>query len=115
MELIEEKDSLGQVERENTERLRQELGEFIFHLDTINDNHIQVLRDARLSDPASINQCCIAARAMNNFLNKKTELNSMVAYQSRVAEINQVRNEFVDKLFSHISALFDKMVSWINV
>uniref|UniRef100_A0AC34QVY9 Exocyst complex component Sec3 PIP2-binding N-terminal domain-containing protein n=1 Tax=Panagrolaimus sp. JU765 TaxID=591449 RepID=A0AC34QVY9_9BILA len=114
VELIEEKDSLGQVERQNTERLRKELEEFLFHLDTISDDHIKVLRDARLSDPSSINQCCTAARAMNHFLNKKTELTTMSAYQSRVAELNVVRNEFVDKLFSHVSALFDNMEMMVD-
>uniref|UniRef100_A0A7E4V4J2 Sec3-PIP2_bind domain-containing protein n=1 Tax=Panagrellus redivivus TaxID=6233 RepID=A0A7E4V4J2_PANRE len=114
VELIEEKDSLGQVERKNTERLRQELEEFIFHLDTISKEHIGVLRSARLSDPTSINQCCLAARAMNQFLRKKTSLNNMAAYQERVEELHRVRDEFVDKFFSHITALFDNMSSMME-
>uniref|UniRef100_A0A914PLF8 Exocyst complex component Sec3 C-terminal domain-containing protein n=1 Tax=Panagrolaimus davidi TaxID=227884 RepID=A0A914PLF8_9BILA len=43
VELIEEKDSLGQVERQNNEKLRKELEEFLYHLDTISDNHIRRL------------------------------------------------------------------------
>lgn len=108
--MIEEKDSLGQVERQNNEKLRKELEEFLYHLDTISDNHIRVLRNAQLSDPTSINQCCLAARAMNQFLNKKSELCSMSAFQSRIDELNIVRDEFVDKFFSHITALFERMV-----
>uniref|UniRef100_A0A914Y6L1 Exocyst complex component Sec3 C-terminal domain-containing protein n=1 Tax=Panagrolaimus superbus TaxID=310955 RepID=A0A914Y6L1_9BILA len=114
VELIEEKDSLGQVERQNNEKLRKELEEFLYHLDTISDNHIRVLRNAHLSDPTSINQCCLAARAMNQFLNKKSELCSMAAFQSRVDELNVLRDEFVDKFFSHIAALFERMGTMVE-
>lgn len=50
VELIEEKDSLGHIERTNTRRLMQELSDFLYLMDTINDNHINVLKNANFSD-----------------------------------------------------------------
>lgn len=110
MELIEEKDSLGYIERTNIKQLTHELSDFIYLMDTINKDHVNMLKNANLSDPTSINLCCQSARALNAFLMKKTDLSGMTAYQERIEELNRVTADFVDKLYSHITALFDMMV-----
>lgn len=60
----------------------------------------------------SINLCCQAARTINAFLVKKTELNGMTAYQERTDLLNKVIANFVDKLYYHIVALFENMVNF---
>lgn len=51
VELIEERDSLGHIERTNTRKLMQELADFVYLMDTVTDEHIHVLRMGNLSDP----------------------------------------------------------------
>uniref|UniRef100_A0A915CXN2 Exocyst complex component Sec3 PIP2-binding N-terminal domain-containing protein n=1 Tax=Ditylenchus dipsaci TaxID=166011 RepID=A0A915CXN2_9BILA len=114
VELIEEKDSLGHIERTNTKRLMQELSDFIYMMDKIHDGHINVLKCANLSDPTSINLCCQAARVLNSFLSKKTELTPMGAYQDRLEQMNKVTADFVDRLYSHTTTLFDNMDSMLE-
>ncbi|KAH7724485.1 putative exocyst complex component Sec3 [Aphelenchoides avenae] len=114
VELIEERDSLGHIERTNTRKLMQELADFVYLMDTVTDEHIQVLRMANLSDPTSINRCCQSARAVNNFLSKKTQLNSMAAYQERMEVLHTITDDFVDKLYSHVIALFDNMEAMLE-
>lgn len=58
----------------------------------------------------SINLCSQAARILNQFMNKKTELNGMEAYKQQIDLLQKVSGNFVDKLNSHIAALFDNIV-----
>jgi len=109
VELIEEKASLGHIERNNTKRLMQELADFVYLMDTLNENHIQVLRNADLSDPKSISLCCQAARVLNTFQAKKTKLSGMQAYQEKIDALNGVTTDFVDKLYAHLTAIFTNM------
>lgn len=51
VELIEEKDSLGYVERKNIRILRDFLSEMLAAIDTVNGDQINALRSANLSDP----------------------------------------------------------------
>ncbi|KAI1710586.1 exocyst complex component sec3 domain-containing protein [Ditylenchus destructor] len=116
VELIEEKDSLGHIERTNTRRLMQELSDFIYLMDTMNDNHINVLKSADLSDTRSINLAGQAANALSMFLSKaaKTELTPMGAYQERLEAMNKITADFVDRLYSHTSAIFDNMEAMLE-
>lgn len=51
VELIEEKDSLGCVERKNTKLLKDFLVELLSAIDTVSEDHIQALQNPNLSDP----------------------------------------------------------------
>lgn len=51
VELIEEKDSLGCVERKNTRILKDFLLELVTTVDIVNEDHIRALQSANLSDP----------------------------------------------------------------
>ncbi|TMS36914.1 hypothetical protein L596_003971 [Steinernema carpocapsae] len=109
VELIEEKDSLGAVERNNTVKLVNELESFLYAIDLVNEDHIQVLQRPNLSDPSSISRCCVAARAMNNFLNTKTSLNLMDAYKVQTERLSGISDSFVDTLMAHVSGLFHRL------
>ncbi|KAK0397357.1 hypothetical protein QR680_002096 [Steinernema hermaphroditum] len=54
VELIEEKDSLGTVERNNTAKLLKELEAFVGAIDLVSEEHIMVLQRPNLSDPSSV-------------------------------------------------------------
>uniref|UniRef100_A0A914ZGK6 Exocyst complex component Sec3 PIP2-binding N-terminal domain-containing protein n=1 Tax=Parascaris univalens TaxID=6257 RepID=A0A914ZGK6_PARUN len=108
VELIEEKDSLGCVERKNTRVLREYLAETLNAIDVVSDEHIRILQHANLSDPMSISRCCAAARAVQLFNSSKVNpsMHLMLAYKQRSELLNQVTDEFIEKLMAHLSALF---------
>lgn len=111
VELIEEKDSLGCVERRNTRVLREYLADFLSTVGVVTDDHIKVLQTANLSDPTSISRCCAAARALQAFTSSKVKLtmHSMVAYKERSEQLNQITDQFIEKLVAHLSALFSNL------
>uniref|UniRef100_A0A1I7YSD8 Sec3-PIP2_bind domain-containing protein n=1 Tax=Steinernema glaseri TaxID=37863 RepID=A0A1I7YSD8_9BILA len=109
VELIEEKDSLGTVERNNTMKLLDELQSFINAVDLVNEEHISVLERPNLSDPSSISRCCVAARAINNFLNTKTSLSLMDAYKTQMDRLSGITDAFIDTLMAHLSGLFYRL------
>lgn len=51
VEIIEEKDSLGCVERKNMRILRDSLAEFLSVIEIVSEEHIKILQAANLSDP----------------------------------------------------------------
>ncbi|VDK45989.1 unnamed protein product [Anisakis simplex] len=108
VELIEEKDSLGCVERKNTRVLREYLAEMLNVIDVVTDEHIRMLQQAKLSDPTSISHCCAAARAVQVFSTSKIDasLHMMSAYKQRSEQLNTLTDEFIEKLMAHLSALF---------
>ncbi|KAF7634516.1 Sec3-PIP2_bind domain-containing protein [Meloidogyne graminicola] len=114
VELIEEKDSLRHIEQQNNKKLANELNDFIYQIEMVQDQHIEALKNANLSDPISINLCSQAARIVDHFITKKTELNSMNAYHSRVEMLNKITSEFVDRFYAHISAIFGNMDSMLE-
>lgn len=114
-ELIEEKETLRQIELSNFNKLQSELDAFISLIDdVITDEHIEALQNANLSDPVGITQCSRAAGVLNLFLAKKTDISSMKAYQEKQDSINKVANEFIDRLFSYLTALFTNMESLLE-
>ncbi|KAL7079889.1 hypothetical protein ACQ4LE_000869 [Meloidogyne hapla] len=114
VELIEEKDSLRHIEQQNNKKLASELGDFVYQLEMVQDQHIEALKNANLSDPISINLCCQAARIIDHFITKKSELNSMQAYHSRIEMLNKITSEFVDRFYAHISTIFGNMDSMLE-
>lgn len=108
VELIEEKDSLGSVERKNTRILRDYLSDSLAAIDVVTDEHINVLQNANLSDPTSISRCCAAARALQTFTSSKVNpsLHLMQAFKERSEQLNQLTDQFTEKLMAHLSALF---------
>ncbi|KAK0397356.1 hypothetical protein QR680_002096 [Steinernema hermaphroditum] len=109
VELIEEKDSLGTVERNNTAKLLKELEAFVGAIDLVSEEHIMVLQRPNLSDPSSISRCCVAARAINNFLNTKTSLSLMDAYKIQTERLSEISDNFIDTLMAHLSGLFYRL------
>ncbi|CAK5111580.1 unnamed protein product [Meloidogyne enterolobii] len=114
VELIEEKDSLRHIEQQNNKKLATELEDFVYQLEMVQDQHIEALKNANLSDPISINLCCRAARIIDHFISKKSELNSMQAYHSRIEMLNKITSEFVDRFYAHISTIFGNMDSMLE-
>uniref|UniRef100_A0A914MHC0 Exocyst complex component Sec3 PIP2-binding N-terminal domain-containing protein n=1 Tax=Meloidogyne incognita TaxID=6306 RepID=A0A914MHC0_MELIC len=114
VELIEEKDSLRHIEQQNNKKLATELEDFVYQLEMVQDQHIEALKNANLSDPISINLCCRAARIIDHFITKKSELNSMQAYHSRIEMLNKITSEFVDRFYAHISTIFGNMDSMLE-
>ncbi|MFH4983776.1 hypothetical protein AB6A40_010485 [Gnathostoma spinigerum] len=112
VELIEEKDSLGCVERKNTRLLRNYLAEAISLIDVVSEEHIEILRAGNLSDPISISRCSAAARALQNYSSSRMNaaMPLMAAFKERNEELNQLTEAFVEKLMAHLSALFSRLV-----
>ncbi|VDN56326.1 unnamed protein product [Dracunculus medinensis] len=108
VEIIEEKDSLGCVERKNMRILRDSLAEFLSVIEIVSEEHIKILQAANLSDPTNISRCCAAARAMQTFWAKKVHpsLNLMLAYKERTELLSELTDSFVEKFMAHLSALF---------
>uniref|UniRef100_A0A183F0G4 Sec3_C domain-containing protein n=1 Tax=Gongylonema pulchrum TaxID=637853 RepID=A0A183F0G4_9BILA len=115
--LIEEKDSLGCVERKNTRILKDFLSDLITAVDTINEDHIRALQTANLSDPVSISRCCAAARALQAYTAAKVNpsMHLMVAYKERTEQLNQLIDLFIEKLMAHMSALFSNLVMLAHI
>ncbi|VDN07869.1 unnamed protein product [Thelazia callipaeda] len=112
VELIEEKDSLGCVERKNSRILKDYLSELISVIDIVSEDHIHALQNANLSDPISISRCCAAARALQAYSATKVDpsVHLMVAYKERTDQLNQSTDRFIEKLMAHMSALFSNLV-----
>lgn len=111
VELIEEKDSLGCVERKNTRILRDYLLELMTAVDIVNDDHIRALQNANLSDPVSISRCCAAARSLQAYSAAKISpsMHLMTAYKEKTEQLNQLTDSFIEKLMAHMSALFSNL------
>uniref|UniRef100_A0A8R1XYQ7 Sec3-PIP2_bind domain-containing protein n=1 Tax=Onchocerca volvulus TaxID=6282 RepID=A0A8R1XYQ7_ONCVO len=117
VELIEEKDSLGCVERKNTRILKDFLLELVTTVDIVSEDHIRALQNANLSDPVSISRCCAAARALQAYSAAKvnSSMHLMVAYKERTEQLNQLTDQFIEKLMAHMSALFSNLNDLIEV
>uniref|UniRef100_A0AAF5PH64 Sec3-PIP2_bind domain-containing protein n=2 Tax=Wuchereria bancrofti TaxID=6293 RepID=A0AAF5PH64_WUCBA len=111
VELIEEKDSLGCVERKNTRILKDFLSELVTTVDIVSDDHIRALQSANLSDPISISRCCAAARALQAYSAAKVNpsVHLMVSYKERTERLNHLTDCFIEKLIAHMSALFSNL------
>ncbi|VDO36843.1 unnamed protein product [Onchocerca flexuosa] len=114
VELIEEKDSLGCVERKNTRFLKDFLLELMATVDIVSEDHIRALQNANLSDPV---RCCAAARALQAYSAAKvnSSMHLMVAYKERTEQLNQLTDRFIEKLMAHMSALFSNLVRMLSV
>uniref|UniRef100_A0A183BTI0 Sec3-PIP2_bind domain-containing protein n=1 Tax=Globodera pallida TaxID=36090 RepID=A0A183BTI0_GLOPA len=114
VELIEEKDGLRHIEQQNNRRLHVELKDFVYLMEMVQEQHIDALKSANLSDPTGINSCCQAARVVEHFLSQKTELNGMKAYQTKVDLLNKLTADFIDKFYAHICTIFCNMDSMLE-
>ncbi|CAI5454116.1 unnamed protein product [Caenorhabditis angaria] len=110
IELIEEKDSLSVVERRNKQRLNDELIAFEKSLQAVTASHIDTLKQANFSNPESVQKCTDAARAVAQFWHGRIAkpMLQMKAYQDRNNELGVI-DGFVDRLMSHLSALFSNL------
>lgn len=117
VELIEEKDSLGCVERKNTKHLKDFLAELLNAINTISEDHIQALQSPNLSDPVSISKCCAAARALQGYSAARITMpmHLMNAYKERTEQLNSLIDLFIEKLMAHMSALFSNLNELIEV
>ncbi|PAV56592.1 hypothetical protein WR25_23393 [Diploscapter pachys] len=110
MDIMDEKDSLVVVERRNKEKLQVELHSFLSAMDAVTTSHIRTLNEANFNDAASIARCSEAARAVSQFWHGKVPkaLVQMKAYQEKNKGL-AVIDMFVDRLKSHLSALFQNL------
>ncbi|VDN90912.1 unnamed protein product [Brugia pahangi] len=117
VELIEEKDSLGCVERKNTRILKDFLSELVTTVDIVSEDHIRALQSANLSDPISISRCCAAARALQAYSAAKVNpsMHLMVSYKERTEQLNHLTDRFIEKLIAHMSALFSNLNDLMEV
>uniref|UniRef100_A0A0N5AIT6 Sec3-PIP2_bind domain-containing protein n=1 Tax=Syphacia muris TaxID=451379 RepID=A0A0N5AIT6_9BILA len=108
VELIEEKDSLGSVERKNMRLLNECLDDWLKIIGTVSEEHISTLENPNLSDPAGINRCCVATRVLQEFFSSKLSpsLRLMQAYKERSEMLSKLMDQFIEKLLAHLSALF---------
>ncbi|VDD94922.1 unnamed protein product [Enterobius vermicularis] len=108
VELIEEKDSLGSVERRNMRMLKDYMDESLNIIGIVTDEHISTLQSANLSDPTGINRCCTATRAVQTFFSSKLPppMRLMRAYKERSEMLTQLVKQFTEKLAAHLSGLF---------
>lgn len=60
----------------------------------------------------SISRCCAAARALQAYSAAKVNpsMHLMVAYKERTEQLTQLTDLFIEKLMSHMSALFSNLV-----
>uniref|UniRef100_A0AC35UGF2 Sec3-PIP2_bind domain-containing protein n=1 Tax=Rhabditophanes sp. KR3021 TaxID=114890 RepID=A0AC35UGF2_9BILA len=106
VELMEEKDSLANQEKKNQRLLLEELTNLINSIDSVCAEDLFILENASLNDPAAVNACTHAAKAIQALIKEQSPLSQMAAYASHLNKLNKVTDVFVDKLLAHLSPLF---------
>nr|XP_006815431.1 PREDICTED: exocyst complex component 1-like [Saccoglossus kowalevskii] len=111
MELMQQKDSVIQIQNRNRHKLLDELNTLISQLD-LSHQHVKSLLDGNLSSPNGILDCTAAAHVLLDKRNVKLHpaFTKMSAVTDQLNLFSNLTKSFATRLSKHLNSLFIQQV-----